>query len=207
MKKIDELLIENARLILENAGLQRALDLEIDRLDHIARYVNADNYIDSISPILTAIDDKVLAAIESAARIADCKQDHDCWDCLCIRSTIAENISELKRLNMITGVDFANGKDWSATMIAEIKEDGTIHYHKACSYGGWPDHDNHQCKTCGKKLERCPDKVDQLNHDNCCIKHGCIERYSVDYKGCPVLSGDKEPVVECGWCHTHKMIK
>ena len=65
MKNLDALLIENARLILENVGLQRALDLEIDRLDHIAKYVDADNYIDSISPILTAIDVKVSNAIEN----------------------------------------------------------------------------------------------------------------------------------------------
>lgn len=207
MKNLDALLIENARLILENAGLQRALELEIDRLGHIAKYVKADNYIDSIGPILTAIDDKVSAAIEMAAEVTDCMQGQNCSDPSCVHASMARRIRNLKEKDMkIIGVDLGRGKDWSTVMIAEVKEDGTIHYHKNCAYGGWPDHDCHQCETCGKKLDKCPNKTAQLNHDNCCAKHGCVERYAVDYKGCPVLSGDKDPVIECGWCFTHNKI-
>lgn len=46
----------------------------------------------------------------------------------------------------------------------------------------------------------------KMNHENCCKKHGCIERYSIDYQGCAVLNDEKEPSIECGWCRVHKDI-
>ena len=53
-ERIDSLSVEQLRRELLEA--EQAIDLFISRLDHIAKYVNAVDYHDSIGPILEAID-------------------------------------------------------------------------------------------------------------------------------------------------------
>ena len=53
-ERIDSLSIEQLRRELLEA--EQAIDLFVSRLDHIAAYVNAVDYHDSIGPILEAID-------------------------------------------------------------------------------------------------------------------------------------------------------
>ena len=53
-ERIDSLSVEQLRRELLEA--EQAIDLFVSRLDHIAAYVNAVDYHDSIGPILAAID-------------------------------------------------------------------------------------------------------------------------------------------------------
>jgi hypothetical protein len=55
---------ELATLKRDAIGRDQALDLSLRRLDQIASYVGTVDYIDSIGPILDAIDAKVNAAKE-----------------------------------------------------------------------------------------------------------------------------------------------
>lgn len=59
---------EVAVLMQELKDATTAFELQSDRLQKIADYVGADDYVDSIGPILTAIDTSIKEASDEACQ-------------------------------------------------------------------------------------------------------------------------------------------